>query len=66
MTTFNELPIHSAGANGQIWLVGSTEAEVEHLINECYLKQLARSRMQFSPVMPMPTIPGKFMAVLIR
>jgi hypothetical protein len=65
MTTFNELLTRSADVKGQIWLIG-TKDEVERLINECYVKRLARDQVQFSAIIPMPNNPGKFLSVLIR
>jgi hypothetical protein len=70
MTRFDELLTRSAQSDlaeerGQIWLIGSRE-QVKHLINECYVKRLSTDRAQFSPIMPMPIIPGKFMSVLTR
>jgi hypothetical protein len=70
MTQFDELLSRAAASDlaeerGQIWLIGSRE-QVKHLINECYVKRLSTDRTQFSPIMPMPIIPGKFMSVLMR
>jgi hypothetical protein len=47
---------------------------VNHLINECYVRKLAsdfpsetlRERVQFTPIVPAPFSPGKFMSVLVR
>jgi hypothetical protein len=70
MTQFDEVLSRSAASDlaeerGQLWLIGSKE-QVRHLINECYVKRMATDRTQFSPIMPMPIIPGKFMSVLTR
>jgi hypothetical protein len=70
MTRFDDLLTRAAQSDlaeeyGQIWLIG-TQSQVRHLINECFVKRLATDRSQFSPIMPMPIIPGKFMAVLMR
>jgi hypothetical protein len=70
MTQFDELLTRAATGDlaeerGQLWLIGTRE-QVKHLINECYVKRLSTDRAQFSPIMPMPIIPGKFMSVLMR
>jgi hypothetical protein len=70
MTRFDELLSRAAASDlaeerGQIWLIGTRE-QVKHLINECYVKRMAIDRTQFSPIIPMPIIPGKFMSVLRR
>jgi hypothetical protein len=70
MTRFDELLTRAAQSDlaeerGQVWLIGSRE-QVRHLINECFVKRMATDRAQFSPIMPMPIIPGKFMSVLMR
>jgi hypothetical protein len=62
---FNEsLPV-SHDDRAQIWIIGSRE-QVNHLINECYVRKLASDRVQFTPIVPAPFIPGKFMSVLVR
>jgi hypothetical protein len=72
-TEFNELLPVSHDDRAQIWIIGSRE-QVNHLINECYVRKLAsdfpsetlRERVQFTPIVPAPFSPGKFMSVLIR
>ena len=72
-TEFNELLPVSAEDKAQIWIIGSHE-QVNQLINECYVRKLAsdfpsetlRERIQFTPIVPVPFIPGKFMSVLVR
>ena len=49
----------------QIWLIG-TRAQVAQLIDECYVRKLASDRVQFTPIVPAPFLPGKFMSVLVR
>jgi hypothetical protein len=70
MTQFDELLTRASQSDvaeerGQLWLIGTRE-QVKHLINECYVKRMATDRTQFSPIIPMPIIPGKFMSVLRR
>ncbi|MBW4464879.1 MAG: hypothetical protein KME07_05500 [Pegethrix bostrychoides GSE-TBD4-15B] len=53
------------GEKMQIWLIGSRE-QVQHTVNEFYVKRIATDRIQFSPVIPVPFSPGKYMSVLTR
>ena len=72
-TEFNELLPDSAEDKAQIWIIGSRQ-QVDHLINECYVRKLAsdfpsetlRERIQFTPIIPAPFAAGKFMSVLVR
>ena len=65
MTSFNErLPIPPA-EKAQIWIVGSRD-QVEHLIDELYVRRIATDRTQFTPIVPAPFAEGKFMSVLVR
>ena len=64
-TEFNELLSVSAEDKAQIWIIGSRE-QVNQLINECYVRKLASDRVQFTPIVSVPFIPGKFMSVLVR
>ena len=72
-TEFNKLLPVSLEDKPQIWLIGSRE-QVQQLIDECYVRKLAsdfpsetlRERVQFTPIVPAPFIPGKFMSVLVR
>jgi hypothetical protein len=64
-TEFKELLSVSAEDKAQIWLIGSRE-QVAQLIDECYVRKLASDRVQFTPIVPVPFIPGKFMSVLVR
>jgi hypothetical protein len=52
-------------SHAQIWIIGSRE-QVNHLINECYVRKLASDRVQFTPIVPAPFAAGKFMSVLVR
>jgi hypothetical protein len=70
MTQFDKLLTRTAQSDlgeeyGQVWLIG-TQEQVRHLINECFVKRMATDRSQFSLIMPIPIIPGKFMSVLTR
>ena len=64
-TEFNELLPNPYGDRAQIWIVGSCE-QVLHLINELYVKKVATDRIQFSPVIPVPAVSGKYMSVFMR
>jgi hypothetical protein len=39
---------------------------VLHTINEFYVKRVATDRSQFSPMIPAPLVPGKYMTLLMR
>lgn len=78
-TEFNELLANAAapqfaqpspepppvGDKLQIWLVGSRE-QVQHGINELYVKRVAPDRALFSPIVPFRWLPGKFISILER
>ena len=72
-TEFNKLLPVSPEDKAQIWIIGSRE-QVKQLIDECYVRKLAsdflpetlRERVQFTPIVPAPFMPGKFMSVLVR
>ncbi len=62
---FNELLSESLGDRAQVWIIGSRE-RVNHIISEMYVNQLITDRSQFSPMVPVPFAPGKFMSVMLR
>ncbi len=62
---FNELLSESLGERAQVWIVGTRE-QVNHIISEMYVKEMITDRRQFSPLVPVPFAPGKFMSVLLR
>ena len=62
---FNELLQDPYANQPQIWVVGSRE-QVIHIINEFYVKKVATDRSQFSPMIPAPLAPGKYMTLLMR
>ncbi len=68
-TEFNELLPDSLGDRSaektQIWIIGSRE-QVQHTINEFYVKQIANDRVKFTPIVPAPFSAGKYMSVLVR
>jgi hypothetical protein len=64
-TEFNELLPVSPEDKAQIWIIGSRD-QVNHLINECYVRKLASDRVQFTPIVPAPFAVGKYMSVLVR
>ena len=53
------------GDRAQVWIVG-TRDQVNHIISEMYVQQLITDRSQFSPLVPAPVTPGKYMSVLLR
>jgi hypothetical protein len=64
-TEFNELLPVSPEDKAQIWIIGSRD-QVNHLINECYVRKLASDRAKFTPIIPAPFAAGKYMSVLVR
>jgi len=64
-TEFNELLQNPHVDQPQIWVVGSRE-QVNHIINEFYVKQVITDRNQFSPMIPAPLARGKYMTLLLR
>jgi hypothetical protein len=64
-TEFNELLQNPQIDQPQIWVVGSRE-QVNHIINEFYVKQVITDRNQFSPMIPAPLAQGKYMTLLLR
>jgi hypothetical protein len=60
----NSLPVQTDD-RAQVWIIGSRE-QVNHLINEFYVKRIATDRVQFTPIVPAPFATGKYMAVLVR
>ncbi|MBD1853730.1 hypothetical protein [Leptolyngbya sp. FACHB-711] len=62
-TEFNELLPLSPDEKGQVWIVGSRDW-VNHKINEFYVRRLVNDRVHFTPIIPAPFAPGKFMSVL--
>jgi hypothetical protein len=64
-TEFNELLSNPDGERAQVWIVGSRE-QVNHIISEMYVRQMITDRSQFSPMLPAPISPGKYMSVLLR
>jgi hypothetical protein len=49
----------------QIWLIGSRE-QVQHGINELYVKRVAPDRARFTPIVPAHWFPGKYISILRR
>ena len=69
-TEFNELLPNFGDDNAQddrvqILIIGSRE-QVQHNINEFYVKRIITDRSQFSPPIPVPAISGKYMSVCMR
>ncbi|MBW4467436.1 MAG: hypothetical protein KME07_18575 [Pegethrix bostrychoides GSE-TBD4-15B] len=53
------------GERVQIIIIGSRD-QVQHNINDFYIKRVITDRSQFSPVLPAPFATGKWMAILLR
>ena len=64
-TEFNELLQNPHANQPQTWVVGSRE-QVNHIINEFYVKRVITDRNQFSPMIPAPLAPGQYMTLLLR
>jgi hypothetical protein len=64
-TEFNELLPVSPAEKAQVWIIGSRD-QVNHLINEFYVKKLTTDRAKFTPIIPAPFAAGKYMSVLVR
>jgi hypothetical protein len=64
-TELNELLPVSPAEKAQVWIIGTRE-QVNHLINEFYVKKIATDRAKFTPIVPAPFAAGKYMSVLVR
>ena len=64
-TEFNELLPPPREEKAQVWIIG-TRAQVNHLIDELYVRRIATDRVQFTPIVPAPFAEGKYMSVLVR
>lgn len=62
---FNDLLPVQTDDRAQLWIIGSRD-QVEHLMNECYVRKLVADRAQFTPIIPAPFAAGKYMTVLVR
>jgi hypothetical protein len=62
---FNELLPSPAEDKASIWIVGTRE-QVEHFINELYVKRVVSDRAHFSPIVAAPFAPGKWMVIVTR
>ncbi|MBD3884390.1 hypothetical protein IFO70_21850 [Phormidium tenue FACHB-886] len=64
-TELNELlPFTWEGA-AQIWIIGTRE-QVIHLMNEMTVRGMTNDRAKFTPIVPAPFAPSKYMTVLER
>jgi hypothetical protein len=66
---FNEL-LSSYGSSHSdertpIWVVGTRE-QVEHFMNELYVKGVVSDRAHFSPIVPAPFASGKYLVIVAR
>jgi hypothetical protein len=48
-----------------VWLIGERE-QVNFAIHEFVAKQIASDRSKFTPIVPCPLMPGKYMSILVR
>ncbi len=64
-TEFNELLPVAHDDKAQIWIIG-TRDQVNHLMNEFYVRKIATDRLDFTPIVPAPLAPGKYMTLLLR
>ncbi|HEY9700543.1 MAG TPA: hypothetical protein V6D10_25030 [Trichocoleus sp.] len=62
---FNELLPLQIRDNAQIWIINSCNQAV-HLMNEFYVRRIARDRLKFIPIIPAPFATGKSTTVLVR
>jgi hypothetical protein len=62
---FNELLSNSDANNSGIWIVGTRE-QVQHMMNELYVKGIVRDRAHFSPIVAAPFAPGKYLVIVSR
>lgn len=62
---FNELLPTFPDGYPQIWILGTRE-QVVHQMNDFYVRRIATDRAQFTPIIPAPFVPGKYMIVLVR
>jgi hypothetical protein len=68
-TEFNQLLNDSFGDLGsdklRVWLIGDRE-QVAFAIHEFMIKQIASDRAKFTPIVPFPSLAGKYMSILVR
>jgi hypothetical protein len=62
---FNELLPVQPAEKAQIWIIGDRD-QVQHLIDEFYVRRIATDRVQFTPIVAAPFAEGKYMSVLVR
>jgi hypothetical protein len=61
MGTFGE----TDGDKLRVWLIADRE-QVSFAIHEFVAKQIASDRSKFTPILPCPLMPGKYMSILVR
>ncbi len=64
-TEFNELLPVAHDERVQIWIIG-TRDQVNHVMNEFCARRITSDRLNFTPIIPAPIMPGKYMTVLLR
>ena len=62
---FNELLPAWHDDKVQILIIGDRDPVV-HTINEFYVRKIASDRAHFTPIVPAPFAPGKYMTMLVR
>ena len=62
---FNQFLPDSSDDRAQVWIIGTRE-QVVHMMNEFYVRKIANDRVKFTPIIPAPFAPGKYMTVLVR
>ncbi len=64
-TPLNQVLPDTSDDRAQVWIIGTRE-QVVHMMNEFYVRKIANDRIKFTPIIPAPFAPGKFMTVLVR
>ena len=64
-TQLNQVLPDTTDDRAQVWIIGTRE-QVVHMMNEFYVRKIATDRVKFTPIIPAPFAPGKFMTVLVR
>ena len=64
-TEFTQALPDTSDDRAQVWIIGTRE-QVVHMMNEFYVRKIATDRVKFTPIIPTPFAPSKFMTVLVR
>ena len=65
LTQLNQVLPDTTDDRAQVWIIGTRE-QVVHMMNEFYVRKIANDRVKFTPIIPAPFAPGKYMTVLVR